>query len=922
MLKFSGTRWHKCDLHLHTIASDCFEDKTVTAEAWIEKAITEGLNCVAITDHNTGAGIDAIIEAAKDTNLTIFPGVEITCDTSKIHLLVLFDVDKTSTNVEDFLLICDIKRENFGKQDAHTSKSILEISKIAYDYGCLIIPAHIDSYSGLESMSYDNLQKFFKLEYINAVQIVHKEFLDPTLIVNSNNEVKTIFDTYYRNDIDYSTISKWQSPVKIAIENKKALLTFSDNPHSDTSPQHGLWGIGKNYSWIKMDEKPTLESLRQAFLLPNLRVKNSFESMDIPYATPDLWIKSISIDKTEITNNTSPFHVDFSPQLTTVIGGRGSGKSSILRFLRGAFSKNIDSSLSGIIEDQTNFYKNKDRNGKGVLIDDSVIDIIFIRNGIEHKVNVLNVQNHKATIYKYNTEISDWELVSEEHFIEFFEFEHYSQKQIYEIAQKPNSLRERIDEAIEEINELKHQKDILDREYLSKSAQIRTIQEEISGKGKLQTELKDIADQIELYKKSTIADLLKERGRFVENKKVIQEFNDNLKLREESLSGFIEGFEIPQLSIEKFDDSHKENMLELNSLITNSYNDAQKQLLDLEKNIKQSKEDFISKLKISDWNTAFKEHNVKFEAEKERLESKGLSDIENFEKLTQDKDIKEKTLASVVQKEVKLADELVRKTNLHEQYISKLEEISAIRKVFVTEILADEKVKIIINSFRNKDDFESSIRTIIQRDHGFYDDIDKLKAICFNGRVKEKMNDFRSLIKRLRNDETEDGISGHFNNVIKGLNDAQIDKLMLLMPEDEIEVKYKPTASSPFKSLSTASAGQKTTAILTFILSFGKTPLILDQPEDDLDNRLVYDLIVDRLKVAKEKRQIIIVTHNANIPVNGDAEYIISMDSESKYLKILTDGSVDNKEVKKEICDVMEGSETAFDMRAKRYKQI
>ena len=75
------------------------------------------------------------------------------------------------------------------------------------------------------------------------------------------------------------------------------------------------------------------------------------------------------------------------------------------------------------------------------------------------------------------------------------------------------------------------------------------------------------------------------------------------------------------------------------------------------------------------------------------------------------------------------------------------------------------------------------------------------------------------------------------------------------MPEDEIEVEYKLDNSKHYKSLSTASAGQKTTAILTFILSYGESPLILDQPEDDLDNRLVYDLIVKRLTTAKEKRQ-------------------------------------------------------------------
>ncbi|RYF87929.1 MAG: hypothetical protein EOO00_11915 [Chitinophagaceae bacterium] len=64
------------------------------------------------------------------------------------------------------------------------------------------------------------------------------------------------------------------------------------------------------------------------------------------------------------------------------------------------------------------------------------------------------------------------------------------------------------------------------------------------------------------------------------------------------------------------------------------------------------------------------------------------------------------------------------------------------------------------------------------------------------------------------------------------------------------------------------------------------------------------------------------VTHNANIPVNGDAEYIHSMDSESKKLSVLQSGTVEDRVIKKEICDVMEGTEYAFNMRSKRYKSI
>ena len=133
-----------------------------------------------------------------------------------------------------------------------------------------------------------------------------------------------------------------------------------------------------------------------------------------------------------------------------------------------------------------------------------------------------------------------------------------------------------------------------------------------------------------------------------------------------------------------------------------------------------------------------------------------------------------------------------------------------------------------------------------------------------------------------------------------------------------MSVSYKPEGGT-FIPLSTASAGQKTTAILTFILAYGEIPLLLDQPEDDLDNRLVYDLVVKRLKHAKQKRQIIVVTHNANIPVNGDAEYITSMDYESRYVKVKYEGTLDNENLRKEICDVMEGTEHAFEMRAKKY---
>jgi len=69
----------------------------------------------------------------------------------------------------------------------------------------------------------------------------------------------------------------------------------------------------------------------------------------------------------------------------------------------------------------------------------------------------------------------------------------------------------------------------------------------------------------------------------------------------------------------------------------------------------------------------------------------------------------------------------------------------------------------------------------------------------------------------------------------------------------------------------------------------------------------------------KKQRQMIIVTHNANIPVNGDAEYIVSLKMENNNSNINENGCIDKQEIKQEICDIMEGSKNAFEMRSKRY---
>lgn len=150
-MEYVGTRWYKCDLHLHTMSSECYSDKN-TYEEWVEEVHRKGLNCIAVTDHNDYRGIDKVKEIGKQKGITVFPGVEVTCDTSKIHMLILFDVDKTQENVRDFLSRLDIDSSVIGKSIG-TSQSVFTVCELAKEKGALVIAAHIDEHASISNMT-------------------------------------------------------------------------------------------------------------------------------------------------------------------------------------------------------------------------------------------------------------------------------------------------------------------------------------------------------------------------------------------------------------------------------------------------------------------------------------------------------------------------------------------------------------------------------------------------------------------------------------------------------------------------------------------------------------------------------------------------------------------------------------------------
>lgn len=147
------------------------------------------------------------------------------------------------------------------------------------------------------------------------------------------------------------------------------------------------------------------------------------------------------------------------------------------------------------------------------------------------------------------------------------------------------------------------------------------------------------------------------------------------------------------------------------------------------------------------------------------------------------------------------------------------------------------------------------------------------------------------------------------------LQPQKFDQIKTWFPEDKLSIKFND--GNRFKDVSQGSAGQKASAILSFLLSYGTEPLVLDQPEDDLDNGLITSLIVSKLHENKPSRQIIVVTHNPNIVVNGDSEYVVALEDRGQINSVAS-GALQEVNVRKNVCEIMEGGETALQQRYKR----
>ncbi|WP_419626556.1 TrlF family AAA-like ATPase, partial [Thiolapillus sp.] len=175
----------------------------------------------------------------------------------------------------------------------------------------------------------------------------------------------------------------------------------------------------------------------------------------------------------------------------------------------------------------------------------------------------------------------------------------------------------------------------------------------------------------------------------------------------------------------------------------------------------------------------------------------------------------------------------------------------------------------------------------------------------------DEFSDFGAIYKELSKAK---GLLGNSAQVFKKYFIDNLSALLTWQPPNRFVIEYRG------KELKHHSLGQRASALILFVLSQQENDVfIIDQPEDDLDNQTIYEDVIKLIRTLKHKTQFIFATHNANFPVLGDAEQVISCSYSDEAIQVLS-GSIDCPKMQQEIVDIMEGGEEAFEQRKRRYE--
>ena len=979
-----GARWLRCDLHVHTPfdgekefgedirgAIQALKNADVrrlagVAERFVEACRTaggHGVDLVALTDHNSIEGykrlkpqFQSIAQRAHDEGKSmpvVLPGVEFSVGGERpLHFLTIFASNTRPDAIEGLIGHVFQERTAFAPKTGTpraTGESVSTFLERLYRYArpstgerdlrFVLLPAHAETDRGVarESGVHD-------LRVATSLWDEMRGHLRQWAVARTEwNGFETAqpFDRLpqaFQDLLCRWTVAKqakdWD---QLQRSDRQRVQQQGHWPLVECSDPHNYDALGSRFTWLKM-EVPDVEGIRLALLDPQSRLRRMAEGL--PSRTYPR-IERLSIRGTDFFQDNE---IPVNPCLTSVVGGRGTGKSTIIEYLRHALGRDRREDLK---DDEPNYVSEavqsvlsnkRDRDfgrTNGTLLPGYEIraDIIVAerRYSVRRSASGFEVIQDPDQPSAQPSSFDVRSLVAPRFL---------SQRQIASIARDPASQRTELDALIDtnRLREIENRR----RSLVETLTQLQTTRTRLREQGSklptAETELQKVRDQITFLESDDRKEVLGRFDDFERTRRWLEDCKKELtdvasRLDEEAATVEQTGAGAPpeSTSPSPWVGYVADRIRTAREAVATVLRDQASALRTLETTLTHEQGE--------QWQVDYNQARSAYDALRHDMTERGV-DFAQHEKLLQRRAQLDRELLSLRKTDQEL-DEIARKIHdTHLQLVETHEARLAARREQAQLLEAmDADVRLEVLPFRDREDFESRREQwfggagLQERDWTVLCD----HVFAANGQVPDRID---ALVKAIRNDVEatitggealdataskvvalvgpEQQLTRNFFNAIARRDRVRLDEIERFLPEDFVKTQVRMPESS-FKTIETGSVGEKSTAILSLLLSAGDQPIIIDQPEDDLDNQYVYNIVVDLLRRRKFLRQIIVATHNANIPVNGDAELIVALGVEDQMGVVLGAGSIDQPEVKNLVSVIMEGSAEAFRLRRERY---
>lgn len=954
MADYEGMRWFKCDFQVQTpedAAHWCDADTRLpeprrpmvtpdpdaqgnvgpakpderhlqeVARAYLHRCHEVGLEVIGVTDHNFSQKADPrdwflthLTEQNKSVArdlarppLHILPGFEVDIG---YHVLCLFEPAKKASHVWRVnRLLCKLgldenERVRQGRlmplRRNNVTVSLKELIELVQDeHKGIVIAAHSDQNDGL--LNDPRHIEDYKNKKLMALEVTANPPTPRVLdIVAGRNRA------WARSDCH---------PAYVMSSDAKSLCKDAQGQPIGNS-------LGYRHSWLKMS-KPSIESLRQAFLDPLSRIQlmGGRPSDALVHSR----ITKIAVQGAKFLEDQEVF---FSEGLNCVIGGRGSGKSSLLEYVR--FAVSLDEPAAKGQEDDPALQR-KRQQLKESLTAGSELRVSFeVGNGVSDTLVYAPGKPAGQQRWLDGREVADLNTVLRQLQLQFF-----SQGELSRMtngAQGQAQVLSLIDTAGgAPLLELKAS----EREL---KARLKSLFQSTRDAAKLRAEVAEAQQEaVELERQLKAREAVKEDSQL-----------NQLALEARRHLGRMKSADAPML--ESVGAVLKSLAAPLEALSANAEQWPKAEWFkstvarmeqgraELASAIGKAVEDYQQVMATCVGDDATWEAEAAIAAAQERFRAACVASGIQEDDIARMQDLEEKRQAKL-----KLVEErqkrLAEVQSEADKFPQVLEELHAVWRaqfdarsataVAIQEAVASQTVRLTTSFMSDDSSFKAAWARLAPADKRGklarrWDDIgDELFQIWgkrADASVWETLEVARAdatLLEIPLLESLHQSLFVHLDsdNVRALWEDVRISRV-----SDGIDVELLREDRTVAGSMSGAlSEGQRNTVLLNLMLARGEGPIVIDQPEDELDSSFIYRTLVRDLRAVKSKRQLIVATHNANLPVNADAEQIYALEARDGRGKLRAQGGLDRKGVAEAVLDIMEGSEQAFKQRSEKY---